>query len=108
MLSSLAGCTLGIWSAHGEGRFSFPKEETHYNIVAKYAYDKLPASPNGSDFNTAMITDKTGRHLVMMPHLERGIFPWNWPHYPADRKQDEVTPWLSAMINAKKWLEEKK
>lgn len=104
MLSSLAGSTLGIWSSHGEGRFSFPKEENHYNIVAKFAYDKLPASPNGSDFNTAMITDKTGRHMVMMPHIERAVLPWAWPYYPKDRKNDEVSPWIEAFLNAKKWL----
>lgn len=107
MLSSLAGSTLGIWSAHGEGKFSFPKEESHYHIVAKYGYDTLPASPNGSNFNTAMMTDKTGRHLVMMPHLERSIFPWNWAHYPKDRKNDEVSPWIEALVNARKWIEKK-
>ncbi len=107
MLSSLAGSTLGIWSAHGEGKFSFPNAESHYDIVAKYAYDKLPASPNGSDFNTAMMTDKTGRHLVMMPHLERSTFPWNWAYYPKDRKDDVVSPWVQALVNAREWIEKK-
>lgn len=105
MLSSMAGSTLGIWSAHGEGKFSFPKAESHYNIVAKYSYDALPANPNGSDFNTAMLTDKTGRHLVMMPHLERSTFPWNWAYYPKDRKNDEVSPWVQALVNAREWIE---
>jgi len=104
MLSSLAGSTLGIWAAHGEGKFSFPLSEENYDIVAKYGYDGLPSNPNGSDFNTAMLTDTSGRHLVMMPHLERSTFPWNWAHYPKGRK-DEVSPWLEAFINARKWLE---
>jgi len=104
MLSSLKGSTLGIWAAHGEGKFSFPKGEDHYDIVAKYGYEGFPANPNGSDFNTAMLTDTTGRHLVMMPHLERSTFPWNWANYPADR-DDEVSPWLEAFVNARKWLE---
>ena len=104
MLANLAGSTLGIWAAHGEGKFSFPKEESHYNIVGKYAYDAFPANPNGSDYNTAIMTDETGRHLVMMPHLERSTFPWNWGHYPSDRN-DEVSPWLAAFENARKWLE---
>jgi len=106
MLSSLAGSTLGIWAAHGEGKFSFPKEESHYNIVGKYGYEEFPANPNGSDFNTAMMTDATGRHLVMMPHLERSTFPWNWAHYPENRN-DEVSPWLEGFVNARKWLENK-
>ncbi len=108
MLSSFAGSTLGIWAAHGEGKFSFPKAENHYNIVAKYGYDKLPANPNGSDFNTAMMTDKTGRHLVMMPHLERSTFPWNWAYYPKDRKNDEVSPWVHALVNGREWIEKNK
>ena len=106
MLSSLAGSTLGIWAAHGEGKFSFPKDEGHYNIVGKYGYDAFPANPNGSDYNTAMMTDASGRHLVMMPHLERSTFPWNWGHYPKNTN-DEVSPWLEAFVNARKWLETK-
>ncbi|OAB78212.1 phosphoribosylformylglycinamidine synthase [Cochleicola gelatinilyticus] len=106
MLSSLAGSTLGIWAAHGEGKFSFPKSESNYNIVGKYGHEGFPANPNGSDFNTAMMTDDTGRHLVMMPHLERSTFPWNWAHYPKN-SQNEVSPWLDAFVNARKWLEEK-
>ncbi|WP_299100685.1 phosphoribosylformylglycinamidine synthase [uncultured Winogradskyella sp.] len=104
MLSSLAGSTLGVWISHGEGKFSLPYAEEKYNIVAKYGYEGYPANPNGSDFNTAMLTDKTGRHLVTMPHIERSIFQWNWANYPQDRN-DEVSPWLEAFINARKWLE---
>ncbi|MGS2764459.1 phosphoribosylformylglycinamidine synthase [Sinomicrobium sp. M5D2P9] len=104
MLGSLAGTKLGIWSAHGEGKFSFPYEESRYNIVAKYAYEGYPSNPNGSDFNTAMMVSDDGRHLVTMPHFERSIFPWNWAHYPKDRK-DEVSPWIEAFVNARKWLE---
>ncbi|UIR54574.1 phosphoribosylformylglycinamidine synthase [Sphingobacterium sp. SRCM116780] len=104
MLSTLAGTTLGVWISHGEGKFNLPKEESQYNIVAKYAYEAYPANPNGSDFNTAMLCDTTGRHLVTMPHIERSTFQWNWANYPADR-QDEVTPWLEAFVNAKNWCE---
>ncbi|MCL6217311.1 phosphoribosylformylglycinamidine synthase [Zunongwangia pacifica] len=107
MLGNLAGSKLGIWAAHGEGKFSFPYAEDQYNIVGKYGFEGYPANPNGSDFNTAMLTDDTGRHLVMMPHLERSTFSWNWAYYPKDRKDDKVTPWLSAFENARKWLENK-
>ena len=103
MLSSLAESTLGVWISHGEGKFNLPYNEEKYNIVAKYGYEGYPANPNGSDFNTAMMTSNDGRHLVMMPHIERSIFQWNWAHYPAGRK-DEVSPWLEAFTNAKDWL----
>ena len=107
MLKTLAGNRLGIWVAHGEGKFSFPYDESKYNIPSKYGFENYPASPNGSDFNTAAICSNDGRHLAMMPHLERAIFPWQWAHYPSDRKADEVTPWLEAFVNARKWVEEK-
>jgi len=105
MLSGLAGTTLGVWISHGEGKFQLPYAEEKYNIVAKYGYESYPANPNGSDYNTAMMCDATGRHLVMMPHIERSIFQWNWAHYPEGRK-DEVTPWIAAFVNARKWLEQ--
>jgi len=103
MLSTLAGTTLGVWISHGEGKFSLPLSEANYDIVAKYGYEAYPANPNGSDFNTAMLCDRTGRHLVTMPHIERSTFPWNWAHYPAGRK-DDASPWLEAFVNARKWV----
>ena len=106
MLSTLAGTTLGVWISHGEGKFKLPLEENKYNIVAKYGYEGYPHNPNGSDFNTAMMCDTTGRHLVTMPHIERSTFQWNWANYPKGRK-DEVSPWLEAFVNARKWLENK-
>ncbi len=104
MLSSLAGTELGVWISHGEGKFNLPEAEENYDIVAKYGYEGYPNNPNGSDYNTAMMCDKSGRHLVTMPHIERSTFQWNWANYPQDR-QDEVSPWLEAFVNARKWIE---
>ena len=107
MLGSLSGSKLGIWVAHGEGRFYLPEPEDHYNIVAKYNYAEYPANPNGSDYNVAGICSPDGRHLAMMPHPERAIFPWQCAWYPASRRNDEVTPWIEAFVNARKWIEKK-
>ena len=107
MLSTLAGTTLGVWVSHGEGRFQLPYSEDKYQIIAKYAYETYPANPNGSDYNTAMMCDESGRHLVMMPHIERSLFQWHWANYPKGRK-DEVTPWMEAFVNARKWVENHK
>ena len=104
MLSTLAGSTLGVWISHGEGKFNLPYSEDKYQIIAKYGYEGYPNNPNGSDFNTAMMSDKTGRHLVTMPHIERSIFQWNWANYP-DGRTDEVSPWLEAFVNARLWIE---
>lgn len=104
MLSGLAGTTLGVWISHGEGKFNLALDRENYQIVAQYGHEGYPANPNGSDYNTAMLSDKSGRHLVTMPHIERSIFQWNWAHYPQDRK-DEVSPWLQAFVNAREWIE---
>lgn len=104
LLKSLEGSRLGIWIAHGEGKFVFPKGEENYSIGLKYTYSAYPANPNGSNFDTAGIVSKDGRHLAMMPHLERAIFPWQCAHYPTDHIQEECTPWFEAFVNAKNWV----
>ena len=105
MFGSLSGDQLGIWVAHGEGKFSLPLPEDNYNIVLKYSYDEYPGNPNGSDYNVAGIASADGRHVAMMPHLERAFYPWQNPFYPADRRNDDVTPWMEAFVNARRWVE---
>jgi phosphoribosylformylglycinamidine synthase len=104
MFSSLAGSTIGVWVSHGEGKFELPKERSFYHIVGTYGYDQYPANPNGSDYNTGILCDESGRHVVTMPHVERSIFQWQWAYYTPDRK-DEVTPWMEIFVNARKWIE---
>jgi phosphoribosylformylglycinamidine synthase len=103
MLSSLQGSSLGIWVAHGEGRFSFPSTVSQYNIALRYNYDQYPGNPNGSPERVAGICSRDGRHLAVMPHPERALYPHNWAHYPG-RSNDEVTPWIEMFVNAKNWL----
>jgi len=104
MLGSLAGSKLGIWVAHGEGKFNFPLGEENYHIPAKFNYSGYPGNPNGSQFDAACIASDDGRHLAIMPHLEDSILPWQWPYYPEERKGDEVTPWIEAFVNARHWI----
>lgn len=105
MFGSLSGDRLGIWVAHGEGKFSLPLPEDSYNIVLKYSYDEYPGNPNGSDYCTAGIASADGRHVAMMPHLERAFYPWQNPFYPEERRADDVTPWMEAFVNARRWIE---
>ena len=107
MFGSLSGSKLGIWVAHGEGKFHLPGGEEHYNIIAKYNYHGYPGNPNGSDYDVAGICSPDGRHLAMMPHLERAIYPWQCAWYPQNRCADEVTPWIEAFVNARRWIERK-
>ncbi len=105
MFKSLSGSRLGIWVAHGEGKFSFPYYEDKYNIPVKYTYSAYPGNPNGSDFSAAAICSNDGRHIAMMPHLERAILPWQWAYYPEKRTDDEISPWIEAFVNAKNWVQ---
>ena len=108
MLESLAGQRLGAWVAHGEGKFSFPYYRDKYCIPVSYSYEQYPGNPNGSDWGAAAVCSNNGRHLVMMPHLERSIFPWQWAFYAAGREKDEACPWLKAFVNAGNWLKNQK
>jgi phosphoribosylformylglycinamidine synthase len=105
LFKGLGGTRLGIWSAHGEGRFELPLGQDEYQIVGSYSYNQYPSNPNGSDYGTAILSSDDGRHIVMMPHLERSIFPWNWAHYPENRKSDIVSPWVQAFVDAYRWFQ---
>jgi phosphoribosylformylglycinamidine synthase len=104
MLKSLAGSRLGVWVAHAEGKFDFADSLETYNAPAKFTYSGYPGNPNGSPAEIAALCSDDGRHLAMMPHLERAFVPWQWPYYPSERSQDEVTPWLEAFVNARNWI----
>jgi hypothetical protein len=107
MFGPLSGLKSGIWVAHGEGKFNLPLPLENYNVVLRYNYASYPGNPNGSRGAVAGICSDNGRHLAMMPHLERAIFPWQCAYYPATRQKDDVTPWIKAFINARKWIEDK-
>jgi len=107
MLGNMSGMELGIWVAHGEGQFSFPYPENKYQVTMKFSRHAYPANPNGSDYDVAGLCSEDGRHLVMMPHLERAFFPWQCGYYPEDKRNDEVTPWIKAFVNAREWIKTK-
>ena len=108
MFGSLSGFKIGTWVAHGEGKFHLPLPEDEYNVVAKFSYDEYPGNPNGSSYSVAAVASKDGRHLAIMPHPERTIFPWQCGYYPTARWNDQITPWIEAFVNARKWVEQNK
>ena len=107
MLGSYEGARLGVWLAHGEGMFKLPDGLSGYNIAATYTYAEYPGNPNDSDFAVAALSSKDGRHLAIMPHIERSLFPWNWPYYSRSIQTDEIGPWMEAFVNAREWVSEK-
>lgn len=106
MLKSYEGARLGAWLAHGEGQFQFPEGTSLYNVAASYSYKEYPGNPNDSDFAVAALCSKDGRHLAIMPHIERSLFPWNWPYYTRSKQEDEIGPWMEAFVNAREWVRE--
>ena len=104
MLQSMAGSRLGVWVAHGEGKFDLPEDTSRYTIAAVYTHKEYPGTPSGSPHATAALCSKDGRHLAIMPHIERSLYAWNWPYYPAERRADEISPWIEAFVNARNWV----
>jgi phosphoribosylformylglycinamidine synthase len=107
MLGNMKNMELGIWVAHGEGQFSIPYPEEKYHIPLKFSRHTYPANPNGSDYDIAGLSSEDGRHLVIMPHLERAYFPWQCGYYPPERAADDVTPWIKAFVNAREWIKKR-
>ena len=118
MLRGMEGSTLGIWSAHGEGRAFFPDPEILNRVeaedLAPFRFtddsgeitESYPHNPNGSPSGIAGLCSPDGRHLAMMPHPERTATLWQWGWMPTDWSQDlEVSPWLKMFQNAREWCE---
>ena len=105
MFETLSDSRLGVWLAHGEGKFVLPGDVSQYNIIAKYSHEQYPGNPNGSEHAAAAVCSNDGRHLAIMPHLERSLYPYNWAHYPENRSSDKVSPWIEPFMNARKWVE---
>lgn len=106
MFKSLTGARLGAWVAHGEGQFRLGAAKELSKVAAFYSYTAYPGNPNDSENAIAALCSEDGRHLAIMPHIERSLFPWNWPYYPKDRQADEIGPWIEAFTNARKWVSE--
>ncbi len=107
MMRSYEGARLGVWLAHGEGRFELGADLSKYAVAANYSYAEYPGNPNESDSAVAALCSKDGRHLAIMPHIERSLFAWNWPHYTRSKQVDEIGPWIEAFVNARNWVAEK-
>jgi phosphoribosylformylglycinamidine synthase len=117
MLKGMEGSSLGVWVAHGEGRFYFPDESIHKMVEEKnlipirYVNDvnepteEYPFNPNGSPGGIAALCSDDGRHLAMMPHPERVFATWQWPWKPPEWKDFTAGPWLQMFQNARKFCD---
>lgn len=112
-LKNFESCELGIWIAHGEGRFILNNyEDTKDYIPIQYIDDncevttKYPFNPNGSEYGVAAISSRNGRHLALMPHPERSFLQWQLPYKTSEitNFDNKFTPWFMIFRNAYNWL----
>nr|XP_018906016.1 PREDICTED: phosphoribosylformylglycinamidine synthase-like [Bemisia tabaci] len=119
LLNGMEDYVLGVWVAHGEGRFVFRDEhiqsalEKSKCFAIRYVNEqekpttKYPLNPNGSPGGLAGICSMDGRHLAMMPHPERCVQMWQWPYVSPNWSLNppEESPWLQMFRNATAWCE---
>lgn len=118
MLAGMERSRLGVWVAHGEGKFFFPDPEVRGMVIEKnlaplrYVDDEgettedYPFNPNGSPEGISAICSPDGRHLAMMPHPERAVLKWQWGWMPENMKNKlQASPWLRMFQNARVWCE---
>jgi len=115
MLQGLEGAELGVWIAHGEGKFSTltshstnPEEVSQEVISFVDDFGSLstqyPFNPNGSLRGTTGVCSQDGRHLAMMPHPERCFLQWQMPWKPTDWGNNSIySPWFILFKNAYNW-----
>ncbi|XP_053908773.1 phosphoribosylformylglycinamidine synthase [Cuculus canorus] len=111
MLRGMEGSCLGVWVAHGQGRFQFSSAAPSALVALRYADDggrpteRYPLNPNGSAGAVAALCSPCGRHLAAMPHPERGVASWQWPWWPPawPRPHRHRAPWLRMFQNAREW-----
>jgi phosphoribosylformylglycinamidine synthase len=123
MFKGMEGSSLGVWVAHGEGRFYFPKDEgagskdqvlSNGLACLRYVNDsneiteEYPFNPNGSPDGIAGVCSEDGRFLALMPHPERVFTPWQWPWCPESWNEYQAGAWLKMFQNAREWCDQNK
>ncbi|MFN7836267.1 MAG: phosphoribosylformylglycinamidine synthase [Burkholderiaceae bacterium] len=108
----MAGSTLPVIVAHGEGRADFTRQGDERGLhsaglmVAQYVdgrgapADAYPANPNGSPQGLAGFTTADGRFTAMMPHPERMFRSVQMSWRPATL--GEYSPWMRMFFNARR------
>jgi phosphoribosylformylglycinamidine synthase len=113
-LADMAGSTMPIVVAHGEGRADFSRQGNAGQLVsgglvamryvdaAGQVATQYPANPNGSPDGLAGFTTAEGRFTIMMPHPERVFRTVQMSWAPEGAGED--SPWMRMFRNARVWL----
>jgi len=113
LLSGMAGSTMPVSIAHGEGRALFQAgqleaaqraSQVALAYVDNYGQNTVafPANPNGSVMGVTGLTSDNGRFTIMMPHPERCFRTIQNSWHPGD--WGEYGPWMRLFANARQWL----
>ncbi len=112
LLDGMAGSSMPIAVAHGEGRAEF-RDQQHLDaardgVVMRYMENsgevasRYPANPNGSPEGVAGLTSEDGRVTIMMPHPERVVRTVQNSWHPDEWGADG--PWLRLFRNGRRWV----
>ena len=110
LLKGMAGSTMPIAVAHGEGRAEFASTNDVDNALVAMRYvdnygkptERYPNNPNGSPRGITALTTTDGRVTIMMPHPERVTRTVQHSWHPDDWGKEG--PWLRLFHNARKWV----
>ncbi|KAI5813061.1 CobB/CobQ-like glutamine amidotransferase domain-containing protein [Pyronema omphalodes] len=115
-VDKIAGSSLPIAVAHGEGRavFSEPAHleslEARGGVVVRYVdnygkqTERYPFNPNGSPNGIAGVQSKSGRVLAMMPHPERTVLAGTGSWVPQGLDKERVGAWTALFRGARNWV----
>ncbi len=106
--TGMAGSSLPVVVAHGEGRAEFTGNPAQalvsLSFVDNYGRETtdFPANPNGSPLGITGLTNADGRFTIMMPHPERCFRTLQNSWHPADWQEEGA--WLRMFRNARVWV----
>ncbi|MEG1970168.1 MAG: phosphoribosylformylglycinamidine synthase [Burkholderiaceae bacterium] len=109
-LAGMAGSTMPIVNAHGEGRAVFRSAEDAARALVAVRYvdshgqptSVYPFNPNGSPEGITGLTTADGRFTILMPHPERVHRTVEYSWQPPGLGED--SPWMRMFRNARRWV----
>ncbi|GFO71144.1 phosphoribosylformylglycinamidine synthase [Bathymodiolus japonicus methanotrophic gill symbiont] len=109
LLKDMAGSSMPVVIAHGEGRAEFSVDDQDHALIALNYVDNygvntedFPMNPNGSPDGITGLTTTDGRFTIMMPHPERCFRTLQNSWQPAEWGEDGA--WLRMFRNARVWV----
>ncbi len=111
MMQGMAGSTMPIAVAHGEGRAEYRSAEQRQQVKSLLRFvdhevqptEVYPLNPNRSPEGLTGFCSDDGRATIMMPHPERVFRAVQHSWYPDEWQED--SPWMRMFRNARVWVD---